>query len=146
MGRPEEAALDAQPRVYGVEGLRVADASVFPDHHKRIKRIGIRDRGTAVLDPCHPHYWSIVQLKRMPTQPNHYLRGQPRTTRPLASAGRQRRRAVPAAMSNNTRQSLELIRPGPDHRVGSGLRLAHSPRRRSASTHQPPFLRFRTRR
>ena len=30
MGRPEEAALDAQLRVYGVEGLRVADASVFP--------------------------------------------------------------------------------------------------------------------
>jgi choline dehydrogenase len=30
MGRPEEAALDAQLQVYGVEGLRVADASVFP--------------------------------------------------------------------------------------------------------------------
>ena len=40
----------------------------------------------------------------------------------------------------------ELMRPGPDHRVGSGLRLARSPRRHSASTHRPPFRRFRTRR
>ena len=30
MGTPDDAALDPQLRVYGIEGLRVADTSVFP--------------------------------------------------------------------------------------------------------------------